>query len=104
HGLRVDTAADGTEVLDACGRTSYHVIFMDVYMPAMDGLAAARALREREATGAARVPIIACTASVTQDDRNACVGAGMDDYVAKPIARDVLETTLRRWLGDPVSG
>jgi signal transduction histidine kinase/DNA-binding response OmpR family regulator len=103
HGLRVNTAADGNEVLDACGRTSYHLIFMDVYMPAMDGLAATRAIRGREGAGGPRVPIVACTASVTQDDRAACTAAGMDDYVSKPIARDVLEATLRRWLGEPAT-
>lgn len=104
HGIRADVAADGQEVLEALERASYDLILMDVYMPRLDGRGATRELRRREAESAiARTPVVAVTASVTQDDRAKCELAGMDDYVSKPIARDDLERTLRRWLGDPAT-
>ncbi|MDA1080120.1 MAG: hypothetical protein O2973_00360 [Gemmatimonadetes bacterium] len=63
------------------------------------------ALREFEkANGRKRTPVIACTASVTKDDREACESADMDDYVSKPVARDVLNRVLLTWLGQPAAG
>lgn len=102
HGIRADVAADGEEVLEAIRRTPYSLVLMDVYMPRLDGLGATVALRKfEEANGRARTPVIACTASVTQDDRKACEAADMDDYVSKPVARDVLNRVLLTWLGQP---
>ena len=104
HGIRADVAADGEEVLEAVRRTPYALILMDVYMPRLDGLGATRGVREFEsANGRPRTPIVACTASVTQDDRNDCIAAGMDDYVSKPVARDILSRVLVQWLGAPVA-
>ena len=76
--------------------TKYAAILMDMQMPELDGLAATRALRAdpRFAT----VPIIAMTANAMKADLDACLAAGMNDYVTKPIDRRTLVATLRRWL------
>ncbi len=99
YGVRADVAADGVEVLEALKIGTYDLILLDLYMPRLDGRGAAKGIREREAaSGRPRAPIVAVTASVTEEDRAACLASGMDDYVAKPIAREVLDATLRRWL------
>ena len=104
HGVQADVAADGVEVLEAVKRAPYDLILMDVYMPRLDGLGATRALRSAERSrGTHRTTVIAVTASVTQDDRAACLAAEMDDYVSKPVARDVLAGTLDRWFSPPGS-
>jgi len=83
-GYRADVAANGLEVLDSLRRHAYDVVLMDVQMPAMDGLEATRSIN-REWPKEQRPRIIAMTASVMIEDRNACEAAGMDDFVAKPI-------------------
>jgi CheY-like chemotaxis protein len=83
-GYRADVAANGLEVLSALERQSYDIILMDVQMPEMDGLEAAR--RIRAAPPAAGAPwIIALTANAMEGDREACLACGMNDYVAKPM-------------------
>jgi CheY-like chemotaxis protein len=94
-GHRIDTVSNGREALDAVQRVRYDVVFMDVRMPEMDGLAATRAIR---ATGPVdRQPrIVAMTASALVDDREACRAAGMDDYLSKPVRLDDLQAALAR--------
>jgi len=82
-GYRADVAANGVEVLEAVERQPYDVILMDVQMPEMDGLEASRRIVERWA--AQRPRIVAMTANAIQGDREACLAAGMDNYVTKPI-------------------
>jgi PAS domain S-box-containing protein len=97
-GCRVDVAGNGREAVAAAARADYALIFMDCQMPEMDGFEATAAIRKGE-RAARRVPIIALTASAMQGDREACLGAGMDDYLSKPLRFGDLERTLRRWLG-----
>jgi len=74
------------------------LILMDCQMPVMDGLAAARAIRAAEPAGR-HVPIVALTGNAMPGDREACVAAGMDDYLAKPFSLTALRTTIDRWAG-----
>ncbi|HET7375474.1 MAG TPA: response regulator, partial [Anaerolineae bacterium] len=94
-GYRADVAANGLEVLAALDRQPYDVILMDMQMPEMDGLEATRRIRERQA-GEAGPRIIAMTANVTKEDRQACLEAGMNDYLAKPIRVGELVTALSK--------
>jgi CheY-like chemotaxis protein/HPt (histidine-containing phosphotransfer) domain-containing protein len=94
-GYRADIAANGLEVLDALERQPYDVILMDVQMPEMDGLEATRLIRQRW-PGNAVPRIIAMTANVTKDDRQACLEAGMNDYLPKPIRVEELMAALNR--------
>jgi PAS domain S-box-containing protein len=82
-GYDVDVAANGLEAVDAVERQPYDVVFMDVQMPEMDGLEATRQIRARLAADGPR--IVAMTANAMDGDREACLDAGMDDYVGKPI-------------------
>jgi len=79
-GCRVDVAGNGREVLALLHRFSYDVIFMDVHMPEMDGLEAARTIRKRERNGS-RLPIVAMTACAMAEDRERCIAAGMDGFI-----------------------
>ena len=94
-GYRADVASNGLEVLDALERQEYDVILMDMQMPEMDGLETTRLIRGRSA-GFCQPRIIAMTANVTTDDRQACFDAGMNDYLAKPIRVEELVAVLNK--------
>ena len=94
-GYEADLAENGLEVLDALERQRYDVVLMDVQMPELDGLDATRRIHER-LPASERPRIIAMTANAMQEDREACLAAGMDDYVAKPIRPDELAEALGR--------
>ncbi|HET6846434.1 MAG TPA: response regulator, partial [Anaerolineales bacterium] len=94
-GYRADVAANGREVLEAVERQPYDVILMDIQMPEMDGLEAARQLRQRYPSGQGP-RIVAMTANVTKRDRRACLDAGMNDYLPKPIRVVELVAALNR--------
>jgi CheY-like chemotaxis protein len=98
-GCCVDVVGNGREAVAAVARGQYALVFMDCQMPEMDGFEATAAIRQDE-TGVRRVPIIALTASAMQGDREACLSAGMDDYVSKPLRVGDLERVLRRWQGN----
>jgi two-component system sensor histidine kinase/response regulator len=98
-GLAVETAADGRRAVELASTRSYDLILMDMQMPVMDGLAATRAIRRRLGPSP---PIIAMTANAFGEDRAACLGAGMNDHVAKPVDPASLYTTLLRWLPERV--
>ena len=93
EGCAVETAASGQEVLQAMSRARYDLVLMDMRMPGMDGVAAARALRAR----GDQTPIVALTANAFAEDRRACLEAGMNDHLAKPVDADQLRAALARW-------
>ena len=95
-GLLVDVAANGREAVDMASRNTYDLVLMDMQMPEMDGLVATRLLRAT--TAHARTPILAMTANAFGDDRQACLDAGMDDHLAKPVNPELLYGMLGRWL------
>jgi PAS domain S-box-containing protein len=93
-GLAADVAGNGVEVLEAVGRQTYDIILLDVQMPEMDGLEAARRLKALYPDPAQRPWMIALTANAMQGDRELCLAAGMDDYLAKPIKAPALTAAL----------
>jgi signal transduction histidine kinase/ActR/RegA family two-component response regulator len=104
-GIKADIANDGREALAAVQRESYGLVLMDVQMPIMGGLEATRHIRaleanneEPETKNKKRIPIIAMTANAMQGDREDCLAAGMDDYLAKPIDPRFLFAKLLQWL------
>ena len=97
-GLRVQLANNGIEAVALFGRDRFDLILMDCQMPEMDGFAATAGIRSREAAlGASRTPIVALTANAMQGDRERCLAAGMDDYLAKPFSKPQLAAMVERW-------
>jgi CheY-like chemotaxis protein/HPt (histidine-containing phosphotransfer) domain-containing protein len=102
-GYRADLAVNGLEALAAVDRQPYDLIFMDVMMPEMGGLEATRLIRERQKQASQfpnykpSITIVAMTASAMQGDREKCLAAGMDDYVAKPVRLEEIRTIVERW-------
>ncbi len=93
EGCVVQTAADGHEALEAMKAARFDLVFMDMRMPRLDGPGATRALRAR----GDQTPIIALTANAFAEDRAACLAAGMDDHLSKPLEADALRSALARW-------
>ncbi|MCX5760153.1 MAG: response regulator, partial [Gemmatimonadetes bacterium] len=90
-------AANGEQAIAASADAVFDVIFMDCQMPVLDGYAATAAIRRREGD-ARRTPIIAMTANAMPGDRERCLSAGMDDYLAKPIDDARIRGALERWI------
>jgi signal transduction histidine kinase/CheY-like chemotaxis protein len=97
-GFAAETVANGREAVDAQARTPYALILMDVQMPVMDGYEAAAEIRRAEIRSRRHVPIVAMTANALNEDRDACLAAGMDDYVSKPVSLAALRDVIARWL------
>ncbi len=86
-GYSVEAVANGVEAVEAASRGGFDLILMDVQMPVMDGLQATRRIRELEG-GSSRTPVVALTANAMRSDQDACLAAGMDDFVPKPLDPD----------------
>jgi signal transduction histidine kinase/CheY-like chemotaxis protein len=99
-GCSVTAVGNGVEAVNALEHNEFDLVLMDWHMPELDGLGATRQLRQREGSHSSRkrVPVVALTASVLPGDREACLAAGMDDFLAKPFTYDELASTVRRWL------
>ena len=95
-GLAVDTAANGLEAIDKAGASPYALILMDLQMPKLGGLEATRAIRKL--AGRRLTPIVAMTASAFAPERERCLTAGMNDFIAKPVSLENLFGTLLHWL------
>lgn len=97
-GVAVDVCASGAEALRQLDDTTYDVVFMDCEMPQMSGIEATRQLRAMEASrGVEPTVVVALTAHALAENREACLDAGMDDFLSKPFTRDQLRQMLQRW-------
>jgi CheY-like chemotaxis protein/HPt (histidine-containing phosphotransfer) domain-containing protein len=103
--LQVDCARNGEDALQAVRTNAYDAVLMDCQMPVMDGFAATAAIRreEREAGRGRVLPIIAITANALQGDREACLAAGMDDYLSKPFSQQEIAAVIGRWMALPLA-
>ena len=98
-GVSVDIANNGAEALEMLDAERFDFVFMDCQMPEVDGFEATRRIRADARFDA--LPVVALTANALSGDREACLDAGMNDYLTKPFTRDQLETMLNKWTGDP---
>jgi len=98
-GLQADVAADGAEAIKSLQQLPYDLVLMDMQMPVLDGLEATRIIRDPD-SGVLNheIPIIAMTANAVRGDRERCLQAGMNDYIAKPVSRADLVRALDAWL------
>jgi CheY-like chemotaxis protein len=94
EGCAVDRAGGGREALEAAAQAPYDLILMDLRLPDLDGLAVTRTLRSL----GVKTPIVALTANSFEEDRQACLAAGMDDFLTKPLAPAALRAVLHRWI------
>jgi hemerythrin-like metal-binding protein/PAS domain S-box-containing protein len=97
--LAVDVASDGEQALALCRTRAYDLILMDIQMPVLNGIDATRQIRALPGYG--ETPILAMTANVFEQDRQACLAAGMNDHIGKPVDPDRLFSTLLFWLTRP---
>jgi len=97
-GLTVDVVDSGHKAVQAAQDHPYSVILMDCQMPGMDGFEATKAIRKLEALRGTYTPIIAVTALAMVGDKERCIAVGMDDYISKPIDRQMLKIKLNHWL------
>ena len=96
-GYQADAVEDGRQVLQALDEAAYDLVLMDCQMPELDGFEATRRIRRQE-RGSRHLPVIAVTAHAIKGDRERCLEAGMDDYLAKPFRVEQLSALLERWL------
>ncbi|MDE2000931.1 MAG: response regulator, partial [Burkholderiales bacterium] len=97
-GMWVAIASNGEEALALLAQQSFDAVLMDIQMPGLDGYEATRQLRAQGGANS-RVPVIAMTAHATQQDRQQCLAAGMNDYISKPVMPQELFTLLEKWIG-----
>jgi len=95
-GFTADVVSTGAEAFEAIQKLEYHLVLMDCNMPVMDGFESTRRIR---ALGNANLPIVALTADAMPEDRDLCLRAGMNDYLAKPVQLGRLSAVLQKWIG-----
>ena len=95
---RIDVASNGKQALEMFGLKQYDLILMDIKMPVMDGIVATKKIREIESTSERHIPIVAVTANALAGDRENCLAAGVDDYIAKPFTTELLIRKMKNWL------
>ena len=93
--LQITRVKDGNQAIHAFADKGFDIILMDIQMPEMDGYEATRVLRQQMGV---THPIVALTANAMQQDRNLCINAGMNDYIAKPVRLETLQKTLQKWI------
>ncbi|MCZ6770936.1 MAG: response regulator, partial [Proteobacteria bacterium] len=98
-GHTVDVAGNGIEAVEAINTRPYDLVLMDIQMPEMDGVTAAKAIRALDDAARASIPIIALTANAIKGDREKYLAAGMDDYISKPVDQAALHETIARQCG-----
>jgi CheY-like chemotaxis protein len=101
RGHNIQVVQNGKEAVEAVRWNRFDVVLMDIHMPVMDGLTAARRIRDAELATGVHVPIVAMTAGATTEDRERCFAAGMDDYVTKPFRADELFRAVELTLHTP---
>jgi len=99
-GFDAVAVANGEQALAALALQRYDLVFMDCQMPTMDGFEATRAVRTLEERTGEHVPIVAMTANRLAEDRRECLAAGMDDFLAKPVQLEDMQTMIQRWIWD----
>ncbi len=104
EGHTVTVASNGEEAVQRYSEQAFDIILMDIQMPLMDGMEAARTIRRNEASSGQHIPIVAMTAHAMPGDRDACLSAGMDDYVPKPIRVQQLHQALSRFFSAAAPG
>ena len=99
-GCQVEVAANGLEAVEAARDGTYDLVLMDCQMPVMDGLEATRTIRQQEMAqaGDRHLPIVALSANAFDSDRDACLAAGMDGFLVKPLQASALQEALAQWL------
>jgi len=102
-GFAVTVAVDGQAALEELEKANFEVVLMDIQMPRMDGLTATAAIRAREKTTGAHLPIVAMTAHALKGDRERCLAAGMDSYLSKPIRSAELFATIENLIANPAA-
>ena len=98
-GFKASAVSNGQEAIEAAMHADYDLVLMDCQMPEMDGYEATAEIRRREQRDGGHVTIVAMTANALAEDRTACLEAGMDDYLAKPVSLADLRSVIDRWIG-----
>jgi CheY-like chemotaxis protein len=97
NGIDIESARNGKEALSILSNSNFDIILMDVQMPIMDGLTTTKIIRDNEKGSENHIPIIAITAYAMKEDKEKCLKAGMDDYIAKPVDLEFLIQLINKW-------
>jgi CheY-like chemotaxis protein len=97
----IEPAENGLEAVELYRHHRYDLIFMDMQMPIMDGITATQEIRKIEQKTGRHVPIIAMTANAMKEDREACIAAGMDDFITKPVKKDIVMDIVSKFISPP---